>query len=230
MESYLCSTAFFDFDNPAVQAFADEVLPLTQCEDVETAVSLYYAVRDRIAYNPYVFSFNPHTFSASYCLEAAESYCVPKAVLLGALARYKGIPSRLGLADVKNHISSRKFVEFLRSDVFVMHGYIELYLNNRWVKATPAFDTALCHKMSVTPLDFDGKDDSIFQEFNHAGHKEMEYLNDYGIFTDVPVDFIIQSVKTAYPHFFVEEKETEFQNQSLETDLDTENELNMDKL
>jgi transglutaminase-like putative cysteine protease len=37
-------------------------------------------------------------------------------------------------------LSTPRLLELLKSDVFAMHGYTELYLNGRWVKATPAFN------------------------------------------------------------------------------------------
>ena len=200
MHKYLKSTTCFDYQNPEVRAYCDDILGSKRLSATEIAIKLYYAVRDDILYNPYVYSFEPITYSASYCLLAKESYCIPKAVLLGAMARYKGIPSRLGLADVKNHFSSQKLLDFLQSDIFVMHGYIELYLNERWVKATPAFNLELCVKTGVQPLAFNGKDDSVFQEFNQEGFKHMEYIAEHGVFEDVPMAFIEQSVMTAYPH------------------------------
>ena len=200
MTSYLAPTFYFDFNEPEVQAFADRVLGTEMLSPKEVACQLYLAVRDEIRYNPYVFKPDPKSLSASYCINAGESYCIPKAVLLGALCRYKGIPSRLGLANVKNHLSSPQLIEFLRSDVFVMHGFIELFIDGQWVKATPAFNAALCEKMGVEVLEFNGVDDSIFQEFNDDGDKHMEYLADHGTFDDVPMDFITRSVVEAYPH------------------------------
>jgi hypothetical protein len=97
-------------------------------------------VREAIRYNPYTFSRDPHTLSASFALAAGESYCVPKATSLAACARHCGIPARIGLADVRNHLSTPRLLALLKSDVFAMHGYTELYLNGRWVKATPAFN------------------------------------------------------------------------------------------
>lgn len=152
MENYLKPTEFFDYDKPEVKAWIDQQLEDVPNEPVEQVKALYLAVRDSVQYNPYVFQTNPRTLSASYALESRESYCIPKAVLLGAAARYIGIPSRLGLADVRNHLSSPKLIEWLRSDIFRMHGFIELYLNGQWVKATPAFNKQLCALMKVEPL------------------------------------------------------------------------------
>lgn len=199
MTATLSSSAFFDFTHPQVIAFSDSVVNASM-SDTEKAVALYYAVRDGVKYNPYVFEANPETLSASHCIAAGQSYCIPKAILLGALCRLNGIEARIGLADVRNHLSSPALIEWLRSDVFVMHGYTEIKLDGNWVKATPAFDKVLCERMGVEPLEFNGRDDSIFHEFNGEGHRHMEYVQEHGHFDDVPFDFIVTGVAKAYPH------------------------------
>lgn len=218
MDRYLQPTAFFDYDQPSVRAWIDQQLESVPADPVEQVKALYIAVRDSISYNPYVFQTDPRTLSASYALESGETYCIPKAVLLGAAARSIGIPSRLGLADVRNHLSSPKLIEWLRSDIFRMHGFIELYLNGRWVKATPAFNRQLCEMMKVEPLEFDGLNDSIFQEYTESGEAHMEYINDHGVFDDVPHQFIVDGVRSAYGHLF-EEDDANASERSLEQDM-----------
>lgn len=219
MEAYLQPTAFFDYDQPELKAWITARLEGVPNDPVEQVKALYLAVRDSIAYNPYVFRTDPKTFSASYALTSGETYCIPKAVLLGAAARSIGIPSRLGLADVRNHLSSPKLIEWLQSDIFRMHGFIELYLNGRWVKATPAFNRELCDMMKVEPLAFDGVHDSVFQEYTESGEAHMEYVNDHGLFDDVPHDFIVAGVRAAYSHLFPDDHEEEYFGGSLEEDL-----------
>ena len=222
MNKYLKETYYFDYSNPEIKAFADKIVPENDLDDVEIAVRLYNAVRDGTKYNPYVFSLDPKTLTASYCVKATQSYCIPKSGLLVALARYKGIPARLGLADVRNHISSQKLVEYLKNDIFVMHGYAELYLDGKWVKATPVFDARLCEKIAVEALEFDGRNNALFQQYNLKGERAMEYVNDHGCFEDMPIDFIIDSVQKAYPHLFTQEgivTFNEFHNHSLDEDL-----------
>jgi transglutaminase-like putative cysteine protease len=219
MDNYLKATAFFDYDKPEVKDWINQQLEGVQNDPVEQARALYLAVRDSVHYNPYVFQTDPRTLSASYALESRESYCIPKAVLLGAAARAIGIPSRLGLADVRNHLSSPKLIEWLQSDIFRMHGFIELYLNGRWVKATPAFNRQLCDMMKVEPLEFDGVTDSVFQEFTEDGQAHMEYINDHGVFDDVPFDFIVDGVRAAYGHLFTKEGQPAQVKSSLEQDL-----------
>ncbi|MBE01736.1 transglutaminase family protein [Marinobacter lutaoensis] len=220
MDLYLRATEFFDYDTPAVQAWLARQLEGLPEDPVTRIRALYLAVRDGIRYNPYVFHTDPATFKASHALAQGETYCIPKAVLLGAAARAIGIPSRLGLADVRNHLSSPKLIEWLRSDIFRMHGYIELYLNGRWVKATPAFNADLCHKMKVAPLAFDGVHDSLFQEYTEDGQAHMEYIADHGTFDDLPYAFIVSGVRAAYGHLFPPEGESrQPASASLEQDL-----------
>ncbi len=199
MQAYLKSSSFYDYDETSIQTFSKGIIEQGM-SDVDMAVVLYYAVRDDIIYNPYTFDPAASGFKASVCLQQGQSYCVPKAILLGALCRLNGIPARLGLADVRNHLSSPGLIEWLKSDVFVMHGYIELFLAGKWVKATPAFDAKLCARMQVAPLEFNGRQDSIFHEHNGEGARHMEYLTEHGTFDDVPLDLIVGSVAQAYPH------------------------------
>ncbi|PPI85039.1 cysteine protease [Marinobacter maroccanus] len=219
MERYLQPTAFFDYDQPQLKTWIESQLEGVPDEPVEQIKALYLAVRDSVSYNPYVFQTDANTFSASYALESGETYCIPKAVLLGAAARSIGVPSRLGLADVRNHLSSPKLIEWLRSDIFRMHGFIELYLNGKWVKATPAFNRQLCELMKVEPLEFDGIHDSVFQEFTEDGQAHMEYVNDHGVFDDLPHAFIVEGVRAAYGHLFQQDNEPAISEQSLEQDI-----------
>jgi len=201
MREYLEATRFIDSDHPAVVAFAEQFRG-TRTAARDQAVNLYYAVRDEIRYNPYVFSREPDTLKASYAVQAGESYCVPKATLLAACARHCGIPARIGLADVRNHLATPRLLALLRSDVFAMHGYTELYLQGRWVKATPAFNLALCRVFKVAPLAFDGLNDSVFHAFNQDGQPYMEYLRDHGQFADVPQPLFFEHLAACYPHLF----------------------------
>jgi hypothetical protein len=73
-----------------------------------------------------------------------------------------------------------------------------LFLNDRWVKATPVFNADLCARFQVPPLDFDGVTDAVFQAFNGADRPFMEYVADHGTFADVPVDRIVEAWEKTY--------------------------------
>ena len=201
MHASLSPARFIDSDHPLVIDFAERWRGASR-DPREQAVNLYRAVRDEIRYNPYVFSADHDTLKASHALAAGESYCVPKALLLAACARHCGIPARIGLADVRNHLSTPRLIEMLRSEVFAMHGYTELFLEGRWVKATPAFNLALCRMFKVAPLEFDGRTDSVFHPFHAKGERYMESLVDHGQFDDLPVELFFAHLRQCYPHLF----------------------------
>ena len=132
-------------------------------------------------------------------VKKGSGYCVAKAVLLAAAARQQSIPARLGFADVTNHLSTPKLRQIMKSDIFIYHGYTELFLNENWVKATPAFNLSLCSRFNVKPLEFDGINDSLFHEYDTLGQKHMEYLDDHGHFADLPFDRIFDAYEKQYP-------------------------------
>jgi len=200
-EIYLQSAEFINSDSEEVKQFTQKIIG-SSTDPVEQAVKLYYAVRDGYNYNPFDIDFSREAMKASSLLKRNSGYCIDKACLLAACARSIGIPSRLGFAKVRNHIATEKLEEILKTNVLVFHGYTELFLNGKWVKATPAFNKSLCQKLGVAPLDFDGLQDSQFQPYNKEGSQFMEYLFDYGIFNDVPLELFISELKKHYPHLF----------------------------
>jgi transglutaminase-like putative cysteine protease len=200
VNEFLQSARYVDSAHPAVAAFAKKHAKGTG--DIERAVSLYYAVRDVIRYNPFLDFSDPLVFKASAVLAADQGFCVGKASLLAACARAAGIPARVGFADVKNHLTSPRLAETMGSDLFVYHGYTDLHLDGKWVKATPAFNLELCTRFRVKPLEFDGREDSIFHPFDQDNRRHMEYLRDRGTYADVPVDAIQRAFREAYPKFY----------------------------
>ncbi len=201
---YLKPTRFIDSDSPEVIAFARSTTG-NGGTDIERGMKLYYAVRDMIHYSPYGISFDPERYKASWVLRVKTGFCIQKAILLAAAARVVDIPSRLGFADVRNHLATERLKKLMRTDEFIFHGYTELYLAGKWVKATPAFNLTLCKRFRVKPLEFDGRSDSIFHPFDRVGNKHMEYIRDYGQFADFPLEKMIQAFKEGYPHLYKED-------------------------
>lgn len=194
---YLTPTAIIDSDHESIQDFATKISN-GMIDPVEIAVKLYLAVRDGILYDPYSPFYLPEHYRASYVLKRGRSFCVPKASLLCALGRACGIPSRIGLADVRNHLATKQLIEFIGSDLFVYHGFVEFYLEGKWVKATPAFNIDLCKRHHVPPLEFNGREDSLFQPYNSKNQKFMEYVAFHGVYADLPVDKIFAAWEKAY--------------------------------
>ncbi len=196
-KKYLQATEIIDSDSNAIRVFAREAAG-EAADPVGKAVRLYYAVRDRIRYDPYYPFYLPEHYRASRVLKEGRGFCIPKLSLLCAAARACGIPARAGFATVRNHLATRQLLEFLGSDLFTYHGFAELFLEGKWVKATPAFNKELCERHGVAPLDFDGREDSVFQPFNKKNEKFMEYLTFHGTFADIPVGQIVAAFENTY--------------------------------
>jgi transglutaminase-like putative cysteine protease len=203
LRAYLEPASSIDSTEPNVVAFARAAVD-GLASDLDKAVRLYDAVRDGIVYTPYLDFRSPDTYRASACLAKGAGFCVGKAALLAAAARAVGIPARVGFADVRNHLCTPRLRALMGTDVFYFHGYAELWLDGRWVKATPAFDRALCEKFGVRTLEFDGRADSLFHPLDRSGRRHMEYLRDRGPYADVPVDEIMRTFAEAYPRFAAE--------------------------
>ena len=195
---YLQGTHFVNSDHPSVIEYASAIVK-EETEPKKKAILLFYHIRDAFRYNPYNINAN---MKATDVLKRDYGHCVDKACLLAACGRAVGIPSRLGFGTVKNHIGTSKLEEVLGTNVLAFHGYAEFYLDNKWVKATPAFNKELCEKLKVAPLEFDGEQDCLFQEYDQKDGKFMEYLADYGQFDDIPLDLFIETMKKYYPHLF----------------------------
>lgn len=195
---YLTPTDIIDSEHPDVVRFALETIEEAGRDPVNKAVRLYYAVRDGVWYDPYYPFYLPEHYRASVVLKRGRGYCVSKAALLCAVGRVCGIPSRIGLADVRNHITTTQLLEVLGTNIFTHHGYTEFYLNGKWVKATPAFNIELCRKHEVEPLEFNGMEDSIFHQYNPQKKLSMEYLADHGSFADIPLDKILSAWRKVY--------------------------------
>ncbi|MCV2883869.1 transglutaminase-like domain-containing protein [Aestuariibacter sp. AA17] len=207
-EQFLTSGKYINVEHDSVQKW---VIGLPETNITERVVALYYRIRDQIRYNPYTFVEGEATLYASFAADRGDlsrdvsegAYCIPKAALMVAACRAIGVPARLGLANVRNHLSSQKLLDWLGTDLFVMHGYAEVYLNERWVKCTPVFNKDLCEKFGVVPLEFDGTSDSVFHSHTQDGSKHMEYVKDHGTFEDVPATLILNAVRSTYPHIDV---------------------------
>lgn len=201
MDEFLRPTEFLDSDASSVRDFAERNTS-PELSHTENAVSLYYAVRDGFHYDPYVLDLRREGLKASTLLTRDRGYCVEKAVLLAASARAAGIPSRLSFYIVKNHVATGRLEKLLKTDYLVFHGAAEMLLEGEWRKATPAFNRELCGFLGVEPLEFDGTSDSIFQEFDRSGGKFMEYIHDYGAFTDLPYQMYLDELSKHYSHVF----------------------------
>jgi len=201
-EAALAPTFFIDSGSDAIARFARD-RTAGKTAPVERAVALFYAVRDEVEYKLMTrLALAREGFVASATLARRTGFCIEKAVLLAAACRAAGIPALLRFADVRNHLTTPALTAFMGTDVFLWHGLVEMLLEDRWVKATPAFDRAMCARHGVRPIDFDGRSDAVFHEFDLRESRHMEYVSERGVFEDLPYDAIIASFRATYPQMY----------------------------
>src|SRR5689334_20251082 len=157
---YLAPAEYIDSDHAAILRRASEVPAGTRAAE---RAQRYYLIAREIRYDPDLDYSDPETYRASSVLKAGFGYCVGKAALFAALCRAGGIPARVAFGDVTNHLSSEKLRERMGTNYFAWHGFTEVFLDGRWVKASPTFNATLCSRFGVAPLEFDGAADALLQ-------------------------------------------------------------------
>jgi transglutaminase-like putative cysteine protease len=197
MDQYLSPTDVIDSDHPEVMALARSLTD-SAGDDAERASRLFYHARDVVRYNPYSPFHRPEFYRASIVLQRGYGYCIQKAVVLAALGRAVGIPTRLGFADIQNHQLPKKLLELQGTDIIYSHGFTEFFIDGRWRKATPAFNIEMCARLGLIPVEFDGIHDGIFPEFDRSGNLSIEYLGDVGHWPDLPFDHIIDAFRRLF--------------------------------
>jgi len=207
---YTQPAQFIDSDSPEVREFVDTALDgmAANVSNTDITIRLFEAVREGIRYDPYSMSFEADPYRASVIARMDAAFCVPKAILLTACLRAAGIPAALGFADVKNHLNTPKLAELMGTDLFIYHGYVQVWLDGKTFKITPAFNMELCRRFGVMPLEFDGTSDALFHEFDQDGRKHMQYVKDRGIFADVPIEAMLKDMLETYPKLAELEQQT----------------------
>ena len=100
---------------------------------------------------------------------------------------------------MRNHLNTPKLQELMGTDLFIYHGYVQLWLGGESYKVTPAFNIELCERFGVKPLVFDGYHDALFHEFDEQDQRHMEYVNDRGLYVDAPMAEFLTAFKETYP-------------------------------
>lgn len=190
-------------DDPAIVAFARRIADGAG-DEVAAAVRLFGAVRDDIVYDPYADLNRTDSYSAKETLARGRGFCIGKAALLAACGRAVGIATRIGFADVRNHLASPRIVKANGGDTFRWHAYTELLLAGRWVKATPTFDRGLCERCGIEPLAFDGHTHAMLHPYDRRGQKHMDYVLDRGVHAGVPLEAVLDTLRRESPGLFVD--------------------------
>jgi hypothetical protein len=196
-KEYLEPTSIIDSDNEEIIQFAEKAVVGAK-NQIEQSQGIFYAARDTVLYDIRTPFFLPEHYKASNVLKRGRGYCVTKACLLCAMGRALGIPSRLGLADIRNSGASKQVIEMMGTDIFSYHGFTEFYLNGKWVKATPAFDSSVFPRHNIAPVEFDGIKDATYPSHDLSGNPYVEYIRYHGSFVDVPLNDLLDGWRKHY--------------------------------
>jgi transglutaminase-like putative cysteine protease len=200
LEALTRPTEFLDHDSDVVREFVAKVLPdPTAGTPTERAIALFYAVRDKLQYEVYDADLSREGLKASSIITRGKGFCVHKSIVYAAAARSVGVPTRLLYGDVRNHLASPRLIELVGGNVFTFHALNTVYLNGKWVKATPVFTKLLCKLYKITPLDFDGVNDSLYHPHDNDGRRHMEFLRWRGEFDDFPYETVVGGIRSAHP-------------------------------
>lgn len=199
MNKLIQHTSFLDYKTPD---FLDYIEGVNSKPKDTQATYLFQKVRDDFRYDPYHLDLRKEALVASNIIKKKKAWCVEKAIVLAAGFRAIGLPAKLGYGIVINHIGVEKLVKYLKRPEIVFHGYVSVFINNKWLKVTPAFDQLVCRASKVDVMNWNGKSDVMFQEYDKAGNRFMEYLHYYGEFDDVPLKLMNSEMKKYYPHLF----------------------------
>lgn len=193
IEQYLRPTYAIDADNERI---IDTAAKLTRgCTNNEQrAVNLFYFVRDSIRYNIYMISVFVEDFRASQILKWRKGYCVQKAVLLAALGRAAGVPSRLAFAKIRNHKVPEHVYQMIGTNTFPRHGYNQFFLNGRWLSAAATFDARLCENSGLPTVEFDAGSDAVLPEKDLKGEPYIEYIEKFPPTEDLPFHWIAERI------------------------------------
>jgi transglutaminase-like putative cysteine protease len=200
----LAPTEFLDHDCATVREFVDAALGADRAglDPVQRAIRLYYAVRDGLRYEVYQSDLSRSSMRASVIIERGYGFCIHKSLVYAAAVRAAGIPSRLVFGDVRNHLASPRLRELVGGDLFRFHSLAQVHVGGRWVKSTPVFNKTLCRLYRITPLDFDGREDSVYHPYDELGRKHMEFIHWHGEFDDFPYELVVDGIRTAHPRLF----------------------------
>jgi len=207
----LASTHIINWNTPLITHKVQELLQDMPDDPVQKAIRLFYWSRDEIVYRVTV-DFNTNNYlKASSTLQRGFGHCVGKSILLTALCRAAGIPARLHFVDLKNYLLPEHWIDRWGEEL-IYHGYVEIFLNDRWVIATPAYDRALCERHNYIASEFDGIHDSFFPKTDQNGAKFIEYVKDHGAYYRVPFFKMNFAWLKHYGHYLLIQKRLEKKN------------------
>lgn len=98
-------------------------------------------------------------------------------------------------------MTSEKLKKDMGSKLFIFHGFVELFLNRKWVEAICAFDKELCIGKGYSWVDFDGMKDGLFASTIKDGKPFVEHIKNRGFIMMLHINRLcklgLKSIQTA---------------------------------
>ena len=197
-EKYLQSTKLINSNHLAIIKQADELtnqfIPIE-----EKACLIFYFVRDQIRYL-FRADSNEDQYLASNILKKEGGFCTQKAILFCALARACNIPSGIYFYDIVDYTLPQNIIDLLRTRTLYRHGIVALYLNGKWLKYDATLDSNLITRNNLIPVEFSPDRDCLMHEKTKSGERHIEYIKDYGLYSDLNFKEIKSWFIKYYPH------------------------------
>ncbi|MEH0059763.1 transglutaminase family protein [Auritidibacter ignavus] len=189
------ATAVFDYDAPSVTQFVEDAGCYSVANVANSVERLHDAVRDTIDYNVFNVMLNTD-LSASDVVDKPSGFCLHKSILFVAGCRKLGVPAVLCSDVVTNHVADAAMHELVGGEEF-LHWYARIYLNGRWIKAAPIFNTLLCMLYGIDVLRFNPSGDAIEQR--NSDSTRMIYRGEQRYYVDPNMDELLTLIATKHP-------------------------------
>jgi transglutaminase-like putative cysteine protease len=163
------------------------------------ASKLFYFMRDQIRYAFYAGS-DEDDYYASNILAKRKGFCTQKAILFCALARAAKIPAGIYFYDIVDYTLPDSVVELLRTKTLYRHGIVSLFLSGKWIKYDATLDSQLVQRNNLFPVEFSATEDCLMFDKTKDSRKHIEYVRDYGLYSDCTFDEISTWFKKHYSH------------------------------
>ncbi|KWK20319.1 hypothetical protein WT77_23550 [Burkholderia stagnalis] len=195
---FLEDNEVFDYRHAYFRQYIDERIGKQTADRRDRLIDVYYHVRDKISYEIFDTPLSSTGLASSSIVRAGRGFCLHKSIAFVSAARLLHIPARLKAAKVINHFASPGIIELMGGAVF-LHWFAEVWLDDKWIKVAPVFNKLLCSLYKATPLEFDGRNDSIHQPYDEAAGTSMIFLEPPRTVEPANAAELIDLVRAAHP-------------------------------
>lgn len=198
------ATTVFDYNDPRVLQFVKDAGCYGESSIAKAVERLHDAVRDTIDYNVFNVSLN-RNLRASEVIKESAGFCLHKSILFVAGCRHLGVPAVLCSDVVTNHVADAAMIHLVGGEEF-LHWYARIYLNGRWIKAAPIFNSLLCLLYGVDVLRFDPSGDAIEQR--NSDSTRMIYRGEQECHPDPDMGELLALIASKHPRMVTDSGRT----------------------